>query len=135
MTTSDQIGATVARHRTTWRGRWFAVVVATLLAFVGQAFVTQTHLHVASSQRSDVLASLSGGATDLKTGPTSPDLPICPICREIAHAGAYLAPTPIAFPAPEPVAVGRVVLPALALTPRQDSHGWRSRAPPLNLHA
>lgn len=135
MATRLQIGATVAHRRATLRDRWYAVVVATLLAFLGQAFVTQTHLHIASNQRSAARASLSGDPTDLKNGPTSPDLPICPICQEIAHAGAYLAPTPTAFAAPAPVTGWHLVLPAPALTPRQDSHGWRSRAPPPHLHA
>jgi len=129
MAVSDHMGGTVT-HR-----RWVAVTLAALLAFLCQSFVTQTHLHVDPGARSVALAGPVGTAATLKTGQSSPDLPVCPICREIAHGGSYLLPTPVAFLASEPGTVWRVIVPPHALAPSQSSHAWRSRAPPRHLQA
>ena len=115
------------------RRRWAAIALATLLAFLGQSFVTQTHLHVDPVARAATLGA-PGIAATLKAGHPAP-VPPCPICREIAHAGSYLAPASTAVIASAPGAVWRVVLPPRALTPSQYSHAWRSRAPPRPLQA
>lgn len=128
MIVSDHKGAPVTRRR------WVAVALATLLVFLCQSFVTQTHLDLDQGIRSAALVG-AAGAPAAKAGPSSPDLPVCPICREIAHAGSYLSAVPVAFHAPAPVAIWRVVLPSRALTLQQRAPAWRSRAPPLPLQA
>lgn len=110
------------------RGRWVAMVLATLLAVLGQGFLTQTHLHLDASQRARSLAGL-------RTGQTTPDLPVCPICQETAQAGAYLASAAPAFAVPSATPHQGIILPARTLAPRLGSHDWHSRAPPLPLHA
>lgn len=122
---------TMTHRPATLRGRWVAMVLATLLAVLGQGFLTQTHLHIDASQR-----ALAGPATPgLRSGQATPDLPPCPICQEAAQAGAYLASAAPALVAPAATTHQGIVLPAPTLAPRLDSHDWRSRAPPLLLHA
>jgi hypothetical protein len=114
------------------RRRWAAIAMATLLAFLCQSFVTQTHWDPDPVARSATLAA-SGTSATLKAGQPAP-APTCPICREIAQAGFYLPPVQAALIAAEPGAIWRVALPPRALAPNQSSHAWRSRAPP-RLHA
>jgi Na+/H+-translocating membrane pyrophosphatase len=122
--------------RSNLRARWFAVVLASLLAFSWQSFVTQTHVHFDPGASSTAAAGKAGGGAHEKAGRSSSDIPAnCPICQEIAHAGHYFLPTPVAFLGPYSVAVWIVVTPSLALTLRQRSHTWNSRAPPRQLQA
>jgi hypothetical protein len=117
------------------RGRWAVVAFAALLAFLCQSFVTQTHLHLDPAARAVALVGPAAAPAALKAGQPSPDVPDCPICREISHGGTYLPPVPVAIQAAVSTAVWRVVLPPRAPAPSRFSHGWRSRAPPLLLHA
>ena len=103
-----------------------------LLLFAGQAIVVQAHMHAPT--RWAVATVGEAGATSIPA-PTRRDDPLtCPVCREVAHAGAYLTPGPIALAVRtttdhwSPVAV----LP----TPHtgRPSHSWQSRAPPSLLH-
>jgi hypothetical protein len=117
------------------RGRWAMIALTALLAFLCQSFVTQTHLHLNPAARVVALAGPAAAPVALKAGQPSPDVPDCPICREISHGSTYLPAVPVAFQAATPDAIWRVVLPPRALAPSQYSHAWRSRAPPQNLHA
>ncbi|MES2042625.1 MAG: hypothetical protein V4475_02050 [Pseudomonadota bacterium] len=111
------------------RRRWATIALATLLAFLCQSFVTQTHWDPDPVARSVALAASGSTSATLKAGQPAP-APICPICREIAQAGFYLPPVQAALLASEPGAIWRVTLPPRALAPNQSSHAWRSRAPP-----
>ena len=114
----------------------FAIVLAMLLALLWQSFVTQTHIHADPIGYATAIADSTGTPAQLKAGQAPSDLPAtCPICQEIAHAGSYLSPTAVAFQPPAQVQVWRAVAISRALTLRQRSHAWRSRAPPLPLQA
>ena len=114
-----------------------AVLLAALLAFVRQGFVTQTHEHFAIAAASTLQSTKALGGAEIRTGQPLPDQPAnCPICQDIAHAGAYIAPTPpIAFYATAAATLSPVAPPSLAFTVRERSHAWRSRAPPAQLQA
>ncbi len=109
--------------------RWFALVVAMLLAFTGQSIVTQTHIHLDGGP---IAASATLGVPQqtAKT-PSTPDRPAtCPICRQTARAGQYLAADPIAV-VPPLRTLPWLVVPALAAwSGRRLSHAWHSRGPP-----
>ena len=117
------------------RPGWVAVLLAVLLAFSWQSFVTQTHEHFDSGNHSTV-AGAKTDAPQLKTGrlPTNP-ADTCPICREIAQAGHYLLPAPVAFHTPETITHWLTVTPSLVLVLCLRSHAWQSRAPPIQLQA
>lgn len=127
---------------TTWdhgyaatRSRW-AMAFLTLLAFLCQSFVTQTHLHAEVAPRTIAFsAAVSGSPATLKAGQPTQDVPDCPICREISHGGTYLPPVPVAVAAVVATMAWHVPLPSRTLAPSQYSHAWRSRAPPIALHA
>ncbi|MET0310024.1 MAG: hypothetical protein ABW023_15055 [Sphingomonas sp.] len=108
--------------------RWVAVVLVTLLAFSWQSFVTQTHVHAARDSYS--IATSGNAAPSKAKSPSSGAPATCPICDEIAGGGSYLPPTPVSFHEPAAVSVWLDVAQSLASTVRQDSHAWRSRAPP-----
>ena len=115
--------------------RWF-VLLAALMAFSWQSFATQTHLHIYPGTRSVATAAGVVVSSQLTTGRSPTDEPAnCPICQEMAHAGHYLLPTPIAFVAPQTSAPWLVVTPTVALLLRQPPRPWNSRAPPYPLHA
>lgn len=114
----------------------FAIILAMLLALLWQSFVTQTHIHADPIGYATAIADSTGAQAQLKAGQAPSDLPAtCPICQEIAHAGSYLSPTAVAFQPPVAIHVWRAVAPVRALTLRQRSHAWQSRAPPLPLQA
>jgi len=112
-----------------------AVLLAALLAFTWQSFVTQTHVHPAP-HHALTAPGKAEHAVYAGTGEPSPDQPAnCPICQEIAHAGLYLLPVPVALDMPAPATAWVAVGPALAPQARPSSHAWRSRAPPHPLQA
>lgn len=115
---------------------WRAMLLAMMLAVSWQGFVAQTHRHPEDRSQSagaTVIVDIAASA-DRKTPLKLPDS--CAICRELAHAGSALLPTPAEFvpPAPitAPVAEAPRALPAHVQPP---SHGWQSRAPPQLLQA
>lgn len=111
---------------------WLAVLFATLFAFASQSIVLGTHQHVEG-----VVTSAADTAVKASTGQGAPaDSPAnCPICRELAHSGAYLASAPAAFDLPAPFDAWQVA--TIVSWPRiaQPPLGWRSRAPPIQLQA
>lgn len=114
-----------------------AFLLAVLTAFSWQSFVAQTHQHPGLDPASAAIATRTADAAPGVSGAQSPfDQPAsCPICREIAHAGAYLLPTPVTFDAPAPVAFWRADAPSFRPVLAKRSHAWQSRAPPLQLQA
>jgi hypothetical protein len=120
---------TSARMRTAW----YAILVAVLLAFSWQSFLTQTHRHYAPNI---VAPPAKVDSVRLSVpGPQSPsDLPAnCPICHEIAHIGHAVLPAPILLVAPVSLTFWQAfaIVSGPELAPR--SHAWRSRAPPHQL--
>ena len=117
------------------RAGWVAVLLATLLAFSWQSFVTQTHEHFGSNTYSaDGVTKTT--VAHVKTGrsPTNPS-ETCPICRAIAQAGHYLLPVSVAFHTSETIAHWLAVATLLVLSLSMRSHAWQSRAPPTQLQA
>jgi hypothetical protein len=117
------------------RGGWVAVLLAALLAFTWQSFLTQTHEHFASRDV-PAAASATTAPAHLQSGraPANP-ADTCPICREIAQAGHYLLPPALALCAPPATGFWLSASPTLALTLSLRSHAWQSRAPPTPLQA
>jgi len=112
------------------------IVLTALFAFLWQSLVTQAHVHVAPVTYSAIVAGKTGSTAHIAPSRSSPSLPAdCPLCREIAHAGGYLPPTPILLEAPEPATIRLVPSPLRALAFGQRSHAWQSRAPPQQLQA
>jgi len=111
---------------------WLALLFATLFAFTSQSIVLGTHQH-----NDGVVASAADTAVKASSGKGAPaDSPAnCPICRELAHSGAYLASAPVAFALPASFDAWQVA--TIVSWPRiaQPPLGWRSRAPPLQLQA
>ena len=104
-----------------------AVLVAALIAFGWQSFVTQTHLDVALAPAT---AAHVAGAKLSPTQP-APEQPIdCPICHANAIGGHYLAPGPALVLAPVALAAWLFVTAKRMPSRRARSHAWRSRAPP-----
>jgi hypothetical protein len=115
------------------RAGWNALLLAVLLAFSWQSFVTQTHQHFD-------FGTLSATAKAEGSGQTGQQSPLdqqdnCPICRGIAHAGAYLLPAPIALNVPVPVVFWLALATIFGLSLTRRSHAWQSRAPPHQLQA
>lgn len=113
-----------------------AVLLVTLLAFCWQSQVTQTHLHFRPDRHPAALAATGGSAHQQALGRSSADLSAdCLICSELAHAGHYVAPSPVSFAVPQIAAVWPGATVALQPAISHRSHAWRSRAPPHNLPA
>ncbi len=114
------------------------MLLLTLFAFGWQSFVTQAHRHAGEREGislAQVVQAVVGPRAE-KGGQVPADTPDnCPICQEIAHGGAYLLPTPILFQPPAAIVAWFAVTLLLALALRQQSHAWRSRAPPIRLQA
>jgi len=105
-----------------------AVLVAALIAFGWQSFVTQTHLHPAPPPATT--AHVAG--PQLSPPQPAPEQPIdCPICHASAIGGHYLAPGPALVLAPIALASWLFVVAKRMPGRRARSHAWRSRAPPF----
>lgn len=116
---------------------WRAMLLAMMLAVGWQGFVAQTHRHPESGSpiagTATVLVDVAASA-DRKTPLKLPDS--CPICRELAHAGSALLPTPAELVPPVMIAAPAAETPlALPAHIERPSHGWQSRAPPQHLQA
>lgn len=106
---------------------FLAVLVAAMIAFTWQSFVTQTHIDPAQMP----VAAVRGAPAHVSQVPAAPDRPIdCPICHDAALAGHYLTPGPAWVLAPIVVVLWRFTVDGKAEARRARSHDWRSRAPP-----
>ena len=128
--------AVMPRSHRGWRRLVLAIA---LLAFSLQSYITQTHVHFATSQvfglsSSDTFtptAKLAHGKTapDKKT-PSNDDPANCPICQAAMHSGQFITPTASAFLLPSETA-SIVPLAIAVLTASETiSHNWQGRAPP-----
>jgi hypothetical protein len=102
--------------------------LALLLALLWQALVIQAHVHVAPT----VTASANAQAAAV-TGPTpknGDDPATCPICREMAHVGHYLAATPPFIRRSLARSSLWRSVPLRRWLTRKRSHAWQSRGPP-----
>jgi len=112
------------------RAGWRAMLLAVLLAFSWQSFITQTHRHFAPAATAAALGK--AGIAARQPGRQLPsDTPAsCPICSEIAHAGPIMLPAPVEVIAPAAASFHAADTRPLTLALLQRSHAWRSRAPP-----
>jgi hypothetical protein len=120
-------------------GGWRRAILAlALLTFALQSYITQTHIHFASSQAFGLSGDnfvptaklASGKAAPTKQTPSNDDPANCPLCQAAAHSGQFITPFAISFALPsETVAI--VPLAIVILTAGEIvSHGWQGRAPP-----
>lgn len=137
----DRMIATAGRLRRPTRAgrdrRWLAVVLALLVSLFGQSLVTQTHVHLDPVARGTAARVLPGQpAARLEHRHRASHGPAtCPLCREIAQAGHYVAPAPVGPASVAPFAP-LFLLPARATVGGLvRSHAWRSRGPPTLLLA
>ena len=111
------------------------ILVAALLAFLWQSFVVQTHIYSHFVQVSASAANETHNAHDANN-PATPQRPAnCPMCQELAQAGAYLLPAAILFSAPPSETNIAHIVSALHSVLARASHAWQSRAPPLSFEA
>lgn len=113
-----------------------ALLLAAVFGLLLQSVLVQAHSHV----HRDVAPIVHAMATHAVTGAsddgsTQQDESDCPICWEMAHAGAFVLPEDPVLRIPEPGAIWRDALPQPVSARNGRSHAWRSRAPPLALHA
>lgn len=104
------------------------VTLFALLAFFLQSFALQSHVHPLDQASSIAAAINNVPAPVKKIDPV--DLGSCRLCQEIAHAGAFVAPSAFVAPASQnTAAIVFTALPLLAglLAP---AFAWQSRAPP-----
>lgn len=125
---------TMVRHRPRPRGAaWLAVLLATLVAFGWQSFVTQTHIHFVRDRSDAAMRAGAAAPSHIARRQAPSDTPEdCPICRDMAVAGHYLSPAAVLIVAPAVVAVWRTVAAPLTPARTRPSHAWRSRAPPTD---
>lgn len=121
-----------ARRRVPGEPRVLLIIALMLAALLGQSIAIQSHLHLAEASEWAIPTAADG---DSRQGLSPLHAPVnkraeCALCRELASAGHYIAPDPIAsFEARSPLP-WVFVLPVLALLCRSRSHRWQSRAPP-----
>ena len=114
------------------RGGFAALLV---LALWMQACVVAAHVH--EQPRSTAFSHATGAEIqrtplDHRRPPTAPDS--CPLCQEIAAAGAYLPAPSVEFALPAQRAAWYAAVALWRALPRQRSHAWRSRGPPAAPH-
>ena len=117
------------------------VLLGTLLAFVLQSYVVQTHIHFAAPSDGVAIAATitvsdsTPNSASARTGQQNHNAPIddparCPICQEFLHAGQYLTPAPVLALLITVVVVPVTIVRAIAVATSPVSHAWRGRAPP-----
>jgi len=112
-----------------WQRFLFAL---TLAAFTLQGYIVQTHIHGSPHVAAGANAAIgkAGNADPHDKYPANDDPANCPICQEILHTGAFIAPAAIALLPPtlavSAIAIATRELPFIAAV----SHSWHGRAPP-----
>jgi predicted metal-binding membrane protein len=120
-----QRGTTPDLRSRTPRALRLAVTVATLLAFLLQAFAVQTHIHGASTPT----LTLDKTAGHDKA-PAGDDESACQMCQALLHAGAYLVPVAAQLHVAHVETVAALAAAEAPLIAPFAAHGWNSRAPP-----
>jgi len=114
-----------------------------LCAFGFQSYVTQTHIHFSDSLDAGTTASsekagnfsaaklVSAHKQNKQNVPAKDDPANCPICQQMAVAGAFV--TPAASILALPTRTGSSAPPSgvVHLASSQSSHNWQGRAPPV----
>ncbi|HEY5336778.1 MAG TPA: hypothetical protein VIJ85_01120 [Rhizomicrobium sp.] len=120
-------------------GGWRQLVLAiSLIAFALQSYLTQTHIHFATSQAfgissNDTFVPAAKHGTEktvpAKNAPSNDD-PNCPICQAAMHSGQFVTPSAVAFILPSEAASIVLIVTAVLTANRTISHSWQGRAPP-----
>ena len=112
-------------------GARLAITLVALLAFALQTLVLQTHIHGAPLVgTAGVTLAVEKGQSPDKLPPAN-DPANCPICQELLHAGAFVAPTAATFQVATIATVIDFVFAQIFATTQTYAHGWKSRAPPI----
>jgi len=126
-------------------GGRLALIAVMLLAFVFQAYLTQTHIHkgdpfdigaqalnihVPSSTAANDQAANGQATPGRDNFPANDDPANCPICQQIMQAGLFVAPVWL-IPLLVSLVVSTVEI-TRVVAPHYDtvSHSWRGRGPP-----
>jgi hypothetical protein len=104
------------------------------LAFLGQSYVAQTHIHGAAA-RSLSIAQTHEIAGVLRHGnsrtPLKDKEASCSFCQAVLHAGAFVSPlSPTVLPPLQTVTVTELFPHAIPIG-QFAAHSWHQRAPPL----
>jgi len=111
------------------RGAWPVALIMLLIAcLLIHATVVQAHVHFTGPSR---VAPAASGAQSVRSAPAGgEDTGECPLCQEMAMAGAYLLPGAIVLPLPPALLVWVEATALHEFGLRSRAHGWLSRAPP-----
>ena len=111
------------------RRAWpLALVMLLIASLLIHATVVQTHVHFIGPSR---VAAAASGAQSVRAAPAGgEDTGECPLCQEMAMAGAYLLPAAIVLPLPPALLVWVEATALHEFGLRSRAHGWLSRAPP-----
>ncbi len=110
--------------------RRVCVTLILLLAFTLQAFITQTHVHRATSDRAPI-GHVVGQTSATAAAHKSDEAIACPFCQAMLVAGAFFTPAPTILSTPASLAVALAPpLISVGRTTAAASFSWRSRAPP-----
>lgn len=120
-------------------GGWrLAVLTLALITFALQSYITQTHIHFASTQAFGLSGDnfvptakpATGKTAPSKQTPSNDDPANCPLCQAAAHSGQFVTPAAIGFSLPsEAIAIVPLAIAVLAAS-ASVSHSWQGRAPP-----
>jgi hypothetical protein len=117
-------------HHAQFRLKAWACVCLLMTLF--SAMAVQTHVHgVVRTQSATAIkagcADTTGCDTSSHKGPTH----TCPWCQELAQAGTYLPPAPVALTQlPGQANASALHIPS-GIRPAIPNYHWRSRAPPV----
>jgi hypothetical protein len=103
-----------------------ALVLLLLACLLIQGTAVQTHVHFVAQARS-AAADASAHAAKPDKGDAAGD---CPLCQEMAMAGAYLLPQAIVLPPPPASFLGAGAATIAEFGLHTPALGWLSRAPP-----
>ena len=104
---------------------WRLIACLILITFSLQSYITQTHIHSATSAAIVKLFNHSPGKAPLDDNPVD-----CPFCQAVAHDGPFHLPTlPLLILSVTFVELAAPQLRLLRLS-EAFAHIWQSRAPP-----
>lgn len=117
-----------------------ATLLAVLVAFSWQSFLSQTHEHFGNARFASLASadtSADSGASRQQGGRKAPSgLPDnCWICRAVAHADHLLLPQVLEAGVAPTTDFWFALPPSPGPSLAQRSHAWQSRAPPSQLQA
>lgn len=109
-----------------------AIAFVTLLAFIAQTIITQTHIHAAAHAGNASTLSLAANPHSPlpDKSPPGDEQANCPICQGLLHAGAYVTPVVTAVTLLNVATFVSFVTINVTTIGQAQSHAWKSRAPP-----